>query len=79
MQSVTSWWSTRLRTPEAEVGTQLHWTFGGDFNPVMEITTLDERRELGWRCVAGHDPWKDNTFRFQLVGLDEGRTRLRFW
>ena len=76
---LTSWWSTKLRTSEAEVGTQLHWTFGGDFNPVMEITTLDERRELGWRCVAGHDPWKDNTFRFQLVGLDEGRTRLRFW
>jgi len=36
-------------------------------------------RELVWRCVAGHDPWKDGTFRFQLVGSEDGRTRLRFW
>ncbi len=76
---LASWWSTRLSTSEAEVGAQLHWTFAGDFNPVMEITTLDERRELGWRCVAGHDPWKESTFRFQLEALDDGRTRLRFW
>src|SRR5579864_3899330 len=75
---LASWWSTRLSTPEAEVGAQQHWTFGGDFNPVMEITTLDESHELVWRCVAGHDPWKDSTFRFQLVGSDDGHTRLRF-
>lgn len=78
-QGLRSWWSTRLNTPEAAVGAQLHWTFAGDFNPVMEITTLEEERELGWRCIAGHAPWKDNTFRFQLVKLEEGRTRLRFW
>ena len=76
---LASWWSTRLSTPEAEVGVQQHWTFAGDFNPVMEIITLDERRELAWRCLAGHDPWKDGTFRFQLAKLDDGRTRLRFW
>jgi hypothetical protein len=45
----------------------------------MEITTLDEGRELGLRCIAGHIPWKDNTFRFQLVKLEDGRTRVRFW
>ena len=27
-----------------------HWTFAGDFDPVTEIITLDEGRELGWRC-----------------------------
>jgi uncharacterized protein YndB with AHSA1/START domain len=78
-QGLTSWWSTRLSMPSARVGAQLHWTFVEGFNPVMAITTLDERRELTWRCVAGHDPWKDNTFRFQLVGQDSGRTRVRFW
>jgi quinol monooxygenase YgiN len=31
------------------------------------------------RCVAGHDPWQDNTFRFTLADLDDGRCRLRFW
>jgi uncharacterized protein YndB with AHSA1/START domain len=74
-QGLRSWWSTELSTPKAEVGAQLHWTFAGDFNPVMEIITLDEGRELDWRCIAGHTPWKDNTFRFQLVGQDSGHTR----
>ena len=39
-QGLTSWWSTRLNTPKAAVGTLLYWTFAGDFNPVMEIATL---------------------------------------
>ena len=78
-QGLTSWWSTKLSTPKAEVGAQQHWTFVEDFNPVMEITALDEHHELAWRCVAGHDPWKDGIFRFQLMGLEDGRTRLRFW
>jgi hypothetical protein len=29
--------------------------------------------------VDGHTPWKDGIFRFTLVALDDGRTRLRFW
>jgi peroxiredoxin len=40
---------------------------------------IDERREPTWRCVAGHVLWKDNTFRFQLVGQGSGNTYLRFW
>jgi uncharacterized protein YndB with AHSA1/START domain len=78
-QGLTSWWSTGLSMPKAEMGAQLLWTFAGDFNPVMEITALEEERELDWRCIAGHTPWKDNTFRFQLVKLEERHTRLRFW
>lgn len=72
------WWSTRLSTPKAEVGAQQHWTFDGDFNPVMEITTLNEAHELVWRCIAGHDPWQDSTFRFELVGSDDSHTRVQF-
>jgi hypothetical protein len=44
----------------------------------MEITTLDDQRELGWLCASGHEPWQDNTFRFELFRLDDDRTR-RFW
>jgi uncharacterized protein YndB with AHSA1/START domain len=73
------WWSTKVRTDAAALGTQVHWTFAGDFNPVMEITTLDVSHELQWRCVAGHEPWKNSMFRFQLHGYDTDRTRLRFW
>lgn len=68
-----------MRTEKAAVGVLVNFTFGGDFNPVMEITGLDEGRELEWRCVSGHEPWLDNTFRFQLAGLEDGDTKLRFW
>ncbi len=78
-EQMAGWWSTRVRTSPAAAGARVEWTFAGDFNPVMEITKLDERRELGWRCVSGHDPWQDNIFRFELAGLEDGRTRLRFW
>jgi hypothetical protein len=49
------------------------------FNPVMETLSVVEGKELTWRCDGGHDPWQDNTFRFQLSPLDDSRTRLRFW
>jgi hypothetical protein len=45
----------------------------------MEITNLDEGRNLEWRCIAGHEPWDNGTFRFEVVRLDDGRTKLRFW
>jgi uncharacterized protein YndB with AHSA1/START domain len=73
------WWSTKVESPPAAVGAVVRWTFEDGFNPDMEITALDPERELAWRCVGGHDPWKDNTFRFQLEALDRIRTRLRFW
>ncbi|GEM_PF-1460268 len=76
---MAGWWSTKLRTPPAAVGAQVEWTFAGDFNPVMEIITLDQGRELGWRCVSGHDPWQDSIFRFELAALDDRRTKLCFW
>jgi hypothetical protein len=34
--------------------------------------------KLGWKCVGGHAPWAENTFRFELLEHDGG-TRLRFW
>ena len=76
---LAGWWSTKLRTTTPAVGAHIEFTFAGDFNPVMEITTVDAPRKLEWRCVSGHDPWRDGTFRFELVPLDDGRTKLRFW
>ncbi len=35
---LASWWSTQVSTPPAAVGVEVHFTFGGDFNPVMLIT-----------------------------------------
>ena len=76
---LAGWWSTKVDAPPAVVGAEVRFTFTGDFNPVMAITELHEGRLLRWRCVRGHDPWQDSTFRFELALDDNRRTRLRFW
>ena len=68
---IAGWWSTQVKAPSPAVGAQAHWTFGGDFNPVMEITRLDADyddgdREVDWQCVSGHQPWQDSIFRFRI-------------
>jgi uncharacterized protein YndB with AHSA1/START domain len=73
------WWSTRVDAPAPVVGVRTFWTFAGDFNPVMETVALDPDQEVVWRCTDGHEPWRDNTFRFVLVPREDGRCRLRFW
>ncbi len=73
------WWSTKVDAPAPAVGARTSWTFGGDFNPVMETVEIAPPHEVVWRCVAGHEPWQDSTFRFRVSALDDGRTRLRFW
>jgi uncharacterized protein YndB with AHSA1/START domain len=75
---LASWWSTKVTTDGAIVGTEVRFTFAGDFNPVMQITAITDGHKLEWLCVDGHDYWKDNTFEFELASLADGRTRLRF-
>jgi uncharacterized protein YndB with AHSA1/START domain len=78
VEGLAGWWSSELATPPAAVGTQIRFTFAGDFNPVMEITAITYQRALEWQCVEGHKNWDDNTFQFELAPLADGRTRLRF-
>ena len=63
---------------QAEIGAVVDFTFGGDFNPDMRVTELDPPGLVGWECVGGHEPWADNTFRFELEGKGTG-TVVRFW
>jgi hypothetical protein len=63
---------------EGHVGGRVKFTFLPDFNPVMEITELEQNERLVWRCVDGHAPWANNTFTFALAD-HEGGTRVRFW
>ena len=79
LPALARWWSTQVDSPPPAVGAITRWTFEPGFNPVMEITAYDAGREVSWRCIDGHEPWKDNVFRFRLSPLDGGRTRLRFW
>jgi uncharacterized protein YndB with AHSA1/START domain len=76
---LASWWTTKVTSPQAQVGTSIHFTFNGDFNPVMQIVAMEPQRRLEWKCVGGHDYWADNTFAFELDEAPDKRTRLRFW
>lgn len=76
---LAGWWTTVVAVPRREVGAVIDFTFGGDFNPDMEIVSFDPPTSVEWRCVGGHDNWADNTFRFELETLDASSTRLRFW
>ena len=76
---LAGWWSTVVSLDAAEIGAVVDFTFGGDFNPDMEITSLVPPHSVEWRCVGGHEPWADNTFRFEVEDTGDGHSRLRFW
>lgn len=73
---LAGWWTTTVKA-DGEVGTTIEFTFLGDFHPHMKITQLEEPSLVAWRCVDGHDNWRDNTFLFELRESDAG-TSLRF-
>lgn len=75
---LSRWWSTQVAMAPAAVGEHIRFTFAGDFNPVMEITGITPGQRLTWRCVDGHQKWKDNTFVFEVAPMEPRRTRLRF-
>ena len=75
---LAGWWTGRVSTEEAAAGPRISFVFDGDFNPVMQVAGAIDEQRLQWRCIAGHGNWQDNTFTFELAGLPDGRTRLRF-
>ena len=76
-EGLSGWWTTQVQA-EAAVGAVVDFTFGGDFNPDMRITELEPPALLCWECVGGHEPWAENSFRFE-VDRKDGGTLLRFW
>lgn len=75
-EGLSSWWSTRVEASE-RVGGEIRFTFTGDFHPVMEITDLQKDERIAWKCLSGHEPWRDNRFAFSLEDVDD-RVRLTF-
>jgi predicted ester cyclase/uncharacterized protein YndB with AHSA1/START domain len=69
---LAGWWTATVEAPDAAVGEVIDFRFGATFNPDMEITALDRPAVVAWRCVGGHEPWDDNTFRFQIATRGEG-------
>jgi uncharacterized protein YndB with AHSA1/START domain len=76
-KGLAGWWSTTVIAPE-EVGGIVDFTFGGDFNPDMEITQFQPPSLVSWRCVGGHDPWLNSTFAFAISPLEDSHTRVVF-
>jgi uncharacterized protein YndB with AHSA1/START domain len=76
-EGLAGWWSTKVTAPE-EIGGIVDFTFGGDFNPDMEITALESPGLVSWRCVGGHVPWQDSTFSFAVLDMESGTHTARF-
>lgn len=73
---LVGWWSTVAHVQDG-VGGLVTFRFAGDFNPVMRVTLLEPGRCVEWKCIDGHDNWKDNTFSFQLQDVN-AETGLMF-
>ncbi len=74
---LAGWWTTIVKA-EAAAGAVVHLTFAGDFNPDLRVTALEPPALVCWECVGGHEPWAQNTFRFELADK-AGGTLVRFW
>jgi uncharacterized protein YndB with AHSA1/START domain len=73
---LSGWWTTSV-TVEPGTPAMIHFRFAGDFNPDMQVTKLGQDQRVEWKCIAGHNNWKDNTFSFVLQNVD-GETSLLF-
>jgi len=76
-EGLSGWWTTIVKA-EAAVGAVVSFTFAGDFNPEMRVTALEPPAVVRWECAGGHEPWAQNTFRFELADK-AGGTAVRFW
>jgi hypothetical protein len=65
LSGLRGWWSTVVGG-SADPGSVIEFTFRDDFNPRMQVE--ESGSKVVWRCVAGHEPWADNTFHFELGG-----------
>ena len=76
-EGLAGWWSTKVKT-DGKLGSIVDFTFEDDFNPDMLITEMSEPSKVAWKCVAGHDPWLESAFSFEIEPLEAAHTRLIF-
>ena len=76
---LSGWWTTKVDSPDASVGSAVKFTFEDPFHPEMEITELDPGALVAWR--GANQPWLDAQIRFELGESQryDGGTVLRFW
>src|SRR5205823_4301916 len=73
---LAGWWTSKV---ELDGDDRIVFTMGKNVALVMAVIVRDEPSTLVWKCVGGIDRWMNDTVRFELSPLDDGRTRLRFW
>jgi uncharacterized protein YndB with AHSA1/START domain len=66
---LSSWWTTNVKAESGEGG-QVDFFFMEGMTPNMKVTKLEKDKAVHWKCVGGHDNWKDNTFSFDLSEND---------
>jgi uncharacterized protein YndB with AHSA1/START domain len=81
-KNLSRWWTTKV-TAAGTVGGNIVFTFAGEFNPVMKVTSLEPDTLVEWQCTGGVEQWAGDTFRFELDARtgdgDRPQTRVRFW
>jgi uncharacterized protein YndB with AHSA1/START domain len=73
---LAGWWTTNVKGQAGADGV-IDFTFGGAFNPDMQVVEFEPQSRVSWKCVGGHKEWDENSFSFALEDRD-GATRLRF-
>lgn len=76
-EGVAGWWTRDVRGDASEGGELL--IYFGDAEPaaVMEVTSLEPDRHVGWRCVRGPEDWVGTNLSFRLEPAP-GETVLLF-
>jgi uncharacterized protein YndB with AHSA1/START domain len=74
---LSRWWTTRV-TSDERAGGMVKFEFIPDFNPEMEITEMSRPGTVAWKCVAGADPWRGATIRFDISRAQPDHTQLTF-
>jgi uncharacterized protein YndB with AHSA1/START domain len=83
-KDLSHWWTTKVTAAStaSTIGGNIVFTFAGEFNPVMTITSLEPATLVEWQCTDGVQQWAGDTFRFELDARTvdgSPQTRVRFW
>jgi len=68
---LAGWWTRDVRGDSSEGGELLFYFGGPEPAAVMEVTSLDPDRHVGWRCVRGPEDWVGTNFSFRLEPTPE--------
>jgi uncharacterized protein YndB with AHSA1/START domain len=76
-EGLAGWWTRDVRGDASEGGELLIYYGGTEPAAVMEVTSLEPDRHVGWRCVRGPEDWVGTNFSFRLESAP-GETVLLF-